>query len=123
MTAPAGTDQTLVVVVASSKLGWLQRWDERNQSVSDWLMDHPDAGTQSFPYARSRRARRLLLGFCVATIAAALVFGYVTLLMTVPIAVVASRRLEFHPGREGYRRRVGKSDAPDRESEGNRDST
>ncbi len=91
---------------------WLRRWDERNQAVSDWLIDHPDAGTKGLPYAKSDRARRVLWAVIAVTLLGGWVLGsilgssavVITWVVGVVLVGVLSQRLEHHPGRDRYRR-------------------
>ena len=57
------------------------------------------------PYAKSKRARRALIALAVAQVVGLFLFGLLSLVVFVPLMVVASRRLEHHPGRDRYRRR------------------
>jgi hypothetical protein len=89
-------------------VGLLRRWDERNQGTANYLMDHPDAGTTSFPFAKSRNARVLLGIVVVACFVCGMVFGLAGLAVALPIAGVICWRLKVHPGRDRYRRQVGR---------------
>ena len=93
-------------------MGWLERWDKRNQSVANYLMDHPEAGTQFDPFAKSPRSRRILLWAMIAilvvtylawTFGGALI-GVVVFIIGLVAMKVLSRRHEVHPGRDGYER-------------------
>ncbi len=68
-------------------------------------MDNPEAGTQSFPLAKSPQARMILGGLVVATVIATLVFGLVGGAVGVVIAGLVGRRMEHNPVKERYQRR------------------
>jgi len=59
-------------------VGWfaerLARADERNQEVADFQRNHPEAGTEMFPGAKSRFARRILAASLVVQLAVTFVF-------------------------------------------------
>ena len=90
-------------------MGWLQKWDERNQGTANWLADHPAAGQEALPYAKSSSARTTLLVLIGLTMVAWLVFGPFALIPGFIVVAVASRRLEHHPGKDRYKRH-GKPD-------------
>lgn len=41
-------------------MGWLQKWDERNQGTANWLADHPEAGEKALPYANKTEQATLI---------------------------------------------------------------
>lgn len=86
-------------------MGWfgerLSSLDRRNQSVADYLLDHPDAGTKVDPYAKSTKARRfVVLGLIVIAIAA-FVFGLVGVVVVGVPLLIAGWRLDYHPWLNG----------------------
>jgi len=85
-------------------VGWLTRWDERNPGTSNWLMDHPKAGTEVRPFARSPKARLVLALLIGAAIVLGFLFGLVAWIVVLPLVAIASWRLEVHPGRDRYKR-------------------
>jgi len=85
-------------------MGWLQRWDERNQSTSDWLRDRPEAGAQSLPYAKSQGARIVLGAVIGATVVGWLLFDWWVLPVGAVVLIIASRYLEHRPGPDRYGR-------------------
>jgi len=83
-------------------MAWLQRWDRHNQGMTNWLGDHPEAGTRSFPRARSTRARWLLVAVASAWLLSIWLGG---LVLGVPVGIVflvLAWRLQVHPGRDRY---------------------
>lgn len=93
------------------RVGWLgdrlAGLDKRNQSVSDYLLDHPDAGTKGDPYAKPTKARRVVgaAGLILIALATA-AFGLAGMfLVGVPLLIVVWR-LDYHPWVKGYSRTV-----------------
>lgn len=75
-------------------------------------MDNPEAGTQSFPYAKSPQARMILGGLVVGTVVATLIFGLVGGVIGVVIAGLVGRRLEHNPVKDRYQRRGSEAASP-----------
>ena len=63
---------------------WLTRWDDRNQGTSNWLMDHPEAGTEVLPFARSPKIRLVLSLLIGAAIVLGFSFGLVAWIVACP---------------------------------------
>jgi hypothetical protein len=103
-------------------VGWLgdrlAGLDKRNQSVADYLLDHPEAGTKGDPYAKPTKARRVvgiagLILISIATVA----FGMSGMfLVGVPFMIVVWRH-DYHPWANGYSR-AAPSRPPDSNDEG-----
>jgi hypothetical protein len=79
--------------------------DKRNQSVANYLMDHPEAGTQIDPYAKSQRNRRVLAIGLAVVVVGTLIFGSLALMLGVGILSAVAWKLDVHPWLHGYERR------------------
>jgi hypothetical protein len=93
-------------------MGWfndrLSNLDRRNQAVADFLLDHPEAGTQIDPYAKSPKARRIVAGSAVGIALIVLFFGWIVgAIVLVPLTVIMWR-LDHHPWLHGYQRTSSK---------------
>jgi hypothetical protein len=92
-------------------MGWfndrLSNLDRRNQAVADFLLDHPEAGTQIDPYAKSPQARRIVAVSAVGIVLIMLFFGWIVGTIVLVPLTVALWRLDHHPWLHGYQRTSG----------------
>lgn len=82
-------------------MGWLERLDKRNQAVADYLLEHPEAGTQVDPYAKSPQARRRLAAVCAAVFVAWLLLGWIAGIVVLVAAAPLMWFQEHHPWLHG----------------------
>ena len=75
-------------------LPWL---DRRNQRVVDLQRGRDDLGKGVLPYARSRRARAILVVLVVAIFLVAMLFGLLAGIAAVAVATPLAWTLEHHP--------------------------
>jgi hypothetical protein len=84
----------------------LEKLDERNQAVVDYLMDHPEAGLTLNTFGKSDTARILTGAVLLATAFTAAAVGLVPGLVVALVGRLALWPFEYHPFLRGYKRHV-----------------